>query len=194
MDTRASTRGQYALFVTAGLLLLWSITACTPAMMSHPGAGPMPGQMAAGPNPPLLEDIFAASAVPRGGVWNVFVKGSDPDGDMSHLWVIVSQLGKRSESETIALKGSDQRAFSGYFTIYPRGANFSPWEDLRVTVRIRDRAGHLSETREVETRLGFQTREMLPAKWADSARYWLGTILFDLAGDNGDPEVGRRSR
>jgi hypothetical protein len=193
MNTGSDHRRPALLSMTA-TLLLWAVTACAPTMMTPPpGAGTM-GQMPPPPNPPVFEDSFAVSSMPSGALWNVFIQGSDPDGDMSHLWVVVSQLGKRSETETIPLVGLDQRAFSGYITIYPRGAFFSPWENLRVEIRIRDRAGHLSATREQEVQTGFQTREMLPEKWAGATRHKMGTILFNMENDDRDPNFGRRPR
>jgi hypothetical protein len=193
MNTR-SGHGRPVLLSMA-ILLLWTVTACAPLMMTPPqGAGPMSGQMPPPPNPPVLEDSFAVSSMPTGALWNVFIQGSDPDGDMSHLWVVVTQLGKRSETENIPLVGQDQRAFSGYITIYPRGAHFSPWENLRVEIRIRDKAGHLSASREQDVQMGFQTREMLPEKWADATRHKMGTILFNMENDDGDPRFGRRPR
>jgi len=187
MNTRSDHR-RLALLAMTGVLLVWSLAACAPTMMTPPDqAGRMPQGMPPGPNPPVLEDSFAVSSMPTGALWNVYIQGSDPDGDMSHLWVVVTQLGKRTETDIIPLVGPDQRAFSGYITIYPRGALLSPWENLRVEIRIRDRAGHLSATREQDVLMGFQTREMLHEKWAGATRHKMGTILFLLENDGGDP-------
>jgi hypothetical protein len=196
MDTR-SDYGKLALLAMTGVLLVWSLTACAPTMMTaQDQPGRMRESMPLGPNPPVLEDSFAVSSMPTGALWNVFVRGFDPDGDMSHLWVVVTQLGKRAQTEIIPLVGPDQRAFSGYITIYPRGAFFSPWENLRVEIRIRDKADHLSATREQDVQMGFQTREMLPPQWADASRHKMGTVLFDMENDDGDSHFGfgRRPR
>jgi hypothetical protein len=185
MSTR-SHHGRLALLAMTAVLL-WSLTACAPAVMAPPDqAGKMPRGEPPAASPPVLEGSFAVSAIPSGALWNVLIQGSDPDGDMSHLWVVVTQLGKRSESENIPLVGPDQRAFSGCITIYPRGSLFSPWENLRVEVRIRDKAGHLSAPRAQEVQMGFQTRETLPPRWADATRHQMGTILFNLENDDGD--------
>jgi hypothetical protein len=186
MNTRSDHRRR-VLLATTGVLLAWNLAACAPTMMTPPGeASKIAHGMPSAPNPPVFEDSFAVSSVPIGALWNVFVAGSDEDGDMSHLWIVVTQLGKRSETESIPLVGPDQRAFSGYITIYPRGALFSPWENLRVEIRIRDKAGHLSARREQNVQMGFQTHEMPPPQWADAARHKMGTILFDLQNDDGD--------
>lgn len=186
MSTRSKTK-RFAILATAGAWIALSIAACASATMTtlpQTGGGSRAAPVSS--SPPVLEDSFAVSSLPTGAVWNVFVQGSDPDGDMSHLWVVITQLGKRIQTETVPLVGPDQRAFSGYFTIYPRGNLFSPWENLRVEIRIRDRAGNLSAKAEHEAQIGFQTREMAPAKWAGATHHKLGTILFDLENDGGN--------
>lgn len=194
MSTRRSTLHR-SLLALAGGLIVWTTTACAPSMMT-PQSGPsgMPQAMPVPSSPPVLEDSFAVSSIPSGAVWNVFVQASDPEGDMDHLWIVVTQLGKRVITENLVLTGPDRRAFSGYFKVYPRGARFSPWENLRVEIRIRDRAGNLSARAEHETQMGFQTREMVPAKWASATRHSLGTILFDLEGEDADHHFGIRGR
>jgi hypothetical protein len=186
MNTRSEIR-RLALLTMTGILFVWSVMGCAPTMMTPtPEAGRMPQAMPSPSDPPILEDSFAVSSMPNGALWNVFIQGSDPGGDMSHLWVVVTQLGKRDVTEIVRLVGPDQRGFSGYITIYPRGAQFSPWENLKVEIRIRDRAGNLSARAEHQVLIGFQTREMLPAKWASATHHKLGTILFDLENDDGD--------
>lgn len=189
----ATGMSRLALFGATAIVLAWSLTACAQTMMTAPPqAPPGPQPMGGPPGAPVIEDSFAVSSMPKGALWNVYLQASDPAGDMSHLWVVVRQLGKKEVTETIRLTGPNQRAFSGFVTVYPRGAVFSQWENLDITVRIRDRAGNLSERAEHQVQMGWQTREMLPAKWSNATHNQLGTVLIDLESDN-DP-LGIRGR
>ncbi len=189
----ATGKNRLTLLGPAAMVIAVALTACASTMMPAPpqaGADPRTAPGSAGA--PVIEDSFAVSSMPNGALWNVYLQASDPAGDMSHLWVVVRQLGKKEVTETIPLTGPNQKAFSGFVTVYPRGAVFSQWENLDITVRIRDRAGNLSGRVEHQVQMGWQTREMPPAKWASATHNQLGTILIDLESDN-DP-LGIRGR
>lgn len=136
----------------------------------------------AGPNPPRIDGTFAVSSMWLGKTWEIFVEGSDPDGDMDYIWAEVSQLGGHMwDQHLIRLKGPDQTRFRGVIEL-PTPSFFSRkiWETLRVTLRIRDRAGHYSEPKTLEVELGKPTRETVPDTWIDARRHRLGIIFFDF--------------
>jgi len=141
--------------------------------------GAMPGTEAQAAGPPQFEDSFAVSSIRPGENWRIFVKGSDPDGDMTHIWVVVSQLGGNMWSNhIIRLKGNESKAFEGYITLptphfFPRGG----WQYVRVEMKIRDKAGVYSQPRVQELEIGSPTMEYLPSngearqtiRWARSS-------------------------
>jgi hypothetical protein len=176
-------------FVSVAFLML---TGCAPVAMM-PVEAPQP--QAVGPaHAPVIEDGFAVSSLWGGETWRVFLRGSDPDGDMSHLWVVVTQVGKHTDTEIIPLKGRNQQEFSGYLTL-DTPAWIRTWDAVRVEVRIRDRAGNLSEKVTLEAQIGFPTRERLPSEWASAAQYHLGVLFFQFQDDNGNGKpFGRKGR
>ena len=103
---------------------------------------------------------------------------------MSHLWVVVTQLGRHSETHLVPLRGPDQTAFAGFLTL-DTPSWIRRWEFVRVEVRVRDRAGNLSDKATFEAQVGFATREVLPPQWADATRNHLGTLLFQFREDGG---------
>ncbi|MCU0571641.1 MAG: hypothetical protein MUC41_01485 [Syntrophobacteraceae bacterium] len=168
------------LFTGAAFLLL---SGCAPVTMM-PAQGPESQAMGIG-HAPRFEDGFAVSSLWGGQTWRIFLRGSDPDGDMSHLWVVITQLGLHSETQLVTLRGPDQARFSGFLTLdtpsWIRTSDF-----VRVEVRIRDRAGNLSDKATFEAQVGFATREGLPSQWADATRNHLGTLFFQFRDDGGD--------
>ena len=176
-------------FMSVAFLML---TGCAPFAMM-PVEAPQP--QAVGPaHAPVIEDGFAVSSLWGGETWRVFLRGSDPDGDMSHLWVVVTQLGKHTETEIIPLRGRNQMEFAGFLTL-DTPSWIRSWEFVRVEVRIRDRGGNLSEKVTLEARIGSPTREGLPSEWADAAQYHLGVLFFQFQDDNGNGmPFGRKGR
>lgn len=144
--------------------------------------------MAAGPHAPTIDGAFAVSSMWLGKNWEIFVAGSDPDGDMDYIWAEVSQLGGRMwDQHLLRLKGPHQTRFKGVISLpTPSFQSRKIWETLRVTLRIRDRAGHYSDPVTLEVDLGKPTRESVPESWLDARRNSLGVIFFDFDLDRGE--------
>jgi hypothetical protein len=168
------------------LVSAWVLFGCTAAL--HGTARDVASP--AGPNPPRIDGTFAVSSMWLGKTWEIFVEGSDPDGDMDYIWAEVSQLGGHMwDQHLIRLKGSDQARFKGVIEL-PTPSFFSRkiWETLRVTLRLRDRAGHYSDPVTLEVELGAPTRQPVPERWAEARSHKLGTIFFDFDLDRADNE------
>jgi hypothetical protein len=154
-----------------------------PLLLAACALGPAPGTRAAappGPNPPLFEDSFALSSIWDGQMWEIFVAGSDPDGDMKHIWVVVSQSGGNMWSNHfVPLTGENRGHFSGYLALYtPRLRQ--GLERVRVDMKIRDAAGHYSNERSQEVLIGAPPSEGIPEKWRLAAQNRLGVIFFEF--------------
>jgi hypothetical protein len=179
---RVSIRYATRLFFIFAVLLTFG---CAVEQMtttySSPPAPPAAGQATGGP---VLEDMYAHSYIPNGGLWKVYVQGSDPAGNMTGLWVTTTQLGKKTQDDFIPLKGEDRSAFSGFIEI-PTAAFFNlAWDFVRIDVRIKDAAGHYSREGSVEAELGHVSNRETPAKWASAHR--LGSIIFHFENPNSD--------
>jgi len=114
--------------------------------------------------------------------WEIFVEGSDLDGDMDYIWAEVSQLGGHMwDQHLIRLKGVDRERFKGVIIVpTPSFQSRKIYETLRVTLRVRDRAGHYSNPVTLEVDLGKPTREAVPESWVDARKHRLGIIFFDF--------------
>lgn len=135
-----------------------------------------------GPHPPKIEGAFAVSSMWMGKIWEIYIEGSDPDGDMDYIWAEVSQLGGHMwDQHLIRLKGPDQSRFKGVITLpTPSFQSRKIWEILRVTLRIRDRGGHYSDPVTLEVELGKPTQEPIPESWLEVRKKRLGVIFFDF--------------
>jgi hypothetical protein len=84
--------------------------------------------------PPVLEKVWASPVMPNGSLVKIYIKASDPDGDMKWLY-ISGGVGKQSVlgAVPIRLKGESTKSLDGY--VY--------WDSSRVT------AGDVSATAEI---------------------------------------------
>jgi hypothetical protein len=165
------------------------------AVLLFTGDGPWGAQAAPGGNPPVFEDSFAVSSVWPGQDWHIFVKGSQSEGQMDYIWVVVSQLGGNMwYNELVRLKGNEQKNFEGYITLpIPRFFPKRSWEYVTVEMRIKDKAGRYSEKRVHELEIGSSTKEVLPAEWQSAAHRELGTLFFRFDLDQAD-SAGMKER
>jgi hypothetical protein len=166
------------MYGTCVLLIL--MFACAPV------APPVPPPDAARPaNPPQLLDSFAVSTMRTGQTWQIFLEGSDPDGDMKDIWFVASQLGGNVwVNQFVNLKGEDRRHLIGYVALpTPLYWSSSGWETVRVEVRIRDSAGLYSQQVVYEVMIGSHTGEPIPPKWVQAGQHKLGTVFLDFERD-----------
>jgi hypothetical protein len=128
----------------ASAIVLFGIVAC-----AHMG-GMEEKEKLYGKNPPVIKESFAAKQLNAGDQWKIYVLASDPDGDMDTMIAVVDQpgMGPYPASYT-KIKGESGKELSGYFYLNagdPHGANFLYNQELTVTIQIKDKAGHTSQT------------------------------------------------
>jgi hypothetical protein len=178
--------------VGLSLALLVLIMACAP------GTVPIAPPAAEGPSaPPELLDSFAVADLRPGQTWQIFLEGSDPNGDMKDIWFVASQIGGTVwVNQFVVLQGENRRRFMGYVelpTPLSLYRSSTGWETVRVEVRIRDGAGQYSQARIHEVVIGKYTAEAVPAKWRPAFQHKLGTIFldFDLDREPNQPRLRR---
>ncbi len=140
-------RGKLLTGIAASTLLLF--TACA-------GMGTAEREKAYGNSSPVITASFAAKEVKQGDDWLVYLKATDPDGDMDGILCSIQQTSGDPYFESLIRVPDDQKKnLSGYIhldTEGPRGPI-----NLKLWVYIRDKAGHKSKP--VTFWLSFEPRD-----------------------------------
>jgi hypothetical protein len=93
----------------------------------------------------VITQSFAAPEIRPGVTWKVYLKASDPDGDMKNLYAEVFQYGLGPYPLSITrVKEGDGRDLSGYFYLNTGDEPGMHFKNLILTVHIQDKAGHFS--------------------------------------------------
>jgi len=94
---------------------------------------------------PLITQSFASKQMRGGDTWMVYLKSSDPNGQMKNIFAEVFQPGVGSTLGITRIKKENQKEFSGYIYLNTltggRALNFS---NLTLTIWIQDRSGNFS--------------------------------------------------
>lgn len=127
-----------------GLVLLSSFVAsCTTFM------GAEQREKVYGKAVPVITESFASKEALPGSTWKIYLKASDPDGDMQYVVSVVYQpgWGDYPVSRT-KIPEDNSRDLSGYIylnTLIPGGYNFLNFFTFTATIQIQDKAGHYSK-------------------------------------------------
>jgi len=109
---------------------------------------------------PVITQAFASKELRAGDTWKVYLKSSEPTGDMQYIVCTLYQpgWGDYPVSRTrIPEEGSKE--LNGYVylnTPIPEGYSFLKLHTINLTVQIEDKAGHYSQP--VEFSLYFDPR------------------------------------
>ncbi len=99
-----------------------------------------------GKSVPVITQSFASSALRPGDTWKVYLKASDPDGQMKNLYATIFQPGMGPYPLSITrIKEGDGKNLSGYFYLNTGNELAMQFVNIILTVNIQDRAGHFSE-------------------------------------------------
>ncbi|MFQ5895615.1 MAG: hypothetical protein ACE5JJ_07350 [Nitrospinota bacterium] len=113
---------------------------------------------------PALEEVFVTPQSTRGDPVRIYVKASDPDGDLDRFVVSLEQLADLYPQEVILLP-QGVKAISGYIdflgTVPPPS---QPIDELEVWVNVHaeDRAGNSSERRRLYLIISDHQVEQIP--------------------------------
>jgi hypothetical protein len=95
---------------------------------------------------PVIHQTFAADQIWPGQTWKVYLNASDPDGDMESIVCAIDQPGVGIYPASITkISEENQKELSGYIFLNTQVLTFDlTFENLTLTVQIRDKAGHYS--------------------------------------------------
>jgi hypothetical protein len=98
---------------------------------------------------PVITESFASQELKPGDSWKIYLKASDPDGDLQSVVAVVDQKGVGSYPLSFTkLKEGNQKELSGYVYLNTSGPYGDSWlysYSLTVTVQIKDKAGYYSQ-------------------------------------------------
>ena len=109
---------------------------------------------------PVIIQSFASKEVSPGDTWKVYLKASEPDGDMRYIVSSLYQPGWTiSPVSRTRIREENGKELDGYIylnTLVPGGYEFLNFSSLNLTVQVRDKVGHFSQP--VEFPLSFNPR------------------------------------
>jgi hypothetical protein len=132
---------------------------------------------------PVITASFASPELSPGDNWKIYLKASDPDGDMDSIVAVVDQTGVGSYPLSFTkLKEGNGKELSGYVFLSTSGPSGDSWlysYSLTVTVQIKDKARHYSQpvVFPVSFNLRYTQQAPPPATFEENN---LGPILVDL--------------
>ncbi len=98
---------------------------------------------------PVITEAFASKELIPGETWKVYLKASDPDGDIQYIDAVVYQPGwgdyPISRTKMREENGKEVDGFIYLFTLVPGGYEFENFYTYRLTVQVQDKAGHYSK-------------------------------------------------
>jgi hypothetical protein len=94
---------------------------------------------------PVIIASFASKQLRPGGTWKVYLKASDPDGDMKRIICLIEQKGIGPYPLSyVDIKEENRRELSGYLYWTTGGISGAIFTEVQLTVQIQDMARHLS--------------------------------------------------
>ena len=134
-----------------------------------------------GKHVPVITESFASKQLRPGDTWMVYLKASNPDGDMENILCTIVQPGVGEYPLSInRIKKGDRKELNGYMYLPTVGQDTRlNLVNLTLTVQIQDKAGHYSAP--VSFPLTFNTRysQEQPPK-GEFQNHDLGPIMIQV--------------
>ncbi len=131
---------------------------------------------------PVVDAIAAQNEIREGNLWKIYLRASDPDGDLDKIHVSFSQLGGDFTPDLLPQK-TTARKMNGYILVWAILNGGSSAGDIyaEVDIRVEDRAGNMSQPKNLEFTLrqfGKEDRYVPPSRF--NATNSLGQADFPL--------------
>jgi hypothetical protein len=95
--------------------------------------------------PPVVEKIFAAKVISTGDPWKVYIKASDPEGDMN---MFILDIHQASSLNYLGISRKNRERLSGYLLMYTNQIwllDYLFTRDIKLTVIVEDSEGNRSQ-------------------------------------------------
>jgi hypothetical protein len=171
--------------IVAGMVVLLLTVGCA-TMMSFEEREKLYGKEA-----PVITETYASKQMNPGDTWKVYLKASDPGGDMESIVATVQMVGSGTHPVSFTrIQDGNRKELSGYVSLStPSGEGWLNNLTLTLTVQIRDRARHLSKA--VAFPLEFNSRYVQePPPPGVFPEQYLGPIMITLRSFHDDQGSG----
>lgn len=148
-----SGRGARNVFLFLLVVMLTGLQSC--ALWDDRNLGEF--ETAYGPNPPTIEASYADTDISPKAGWRIYLKGYDPDGDMTFVNVWLDTPCGPDTPSRLRIDQDQREDISGYLVLYAYNLAgvptdmFGGW--LRLRIMLEDRVGHHSEPVELSPRI-----------------------------------------
>ena len=158
----------------AGLVALFLFTGCSACESLEVK------ELKYGKAPPVIEQSFASKAMKKGDTWRMYLRASDPDGDMK---TIIAYFERGAGGGTTAvshtrIEENDRQEMNGYLYWYP-GPDVDGFPEMAMTIQIEDMAGHFSKPVSLPLRIQLSGSQELPPEGAFQEKE-LGPVMITL--------------
>ena len=101
---------------------------------------------------PVLEAVYAQPEIGDGSNWKVYVRASDPDGDLDKIFIGFQQPGAWWAPQFLILPKSQRKELNGavFYWATVRGSGYANTIYASAQIHVEDRAGNRSETRAIQ--------------------------------------------
>ena len=171
--------------IVTGLVTLLLTAGCA-TMMSFEEKEKIYGKEA-----PVITETYASKRMNPGDTWKVYLKASDPGGDMESIVATVQMAGSGTHPVSFTrIQDGNRKELSGFVSLStPSGEGWLNNLTLTLTVQIKDRAGHLSKA--VAFPLEFNARYVQePPPSGVFPEQYLGPIMITLRSFHDDQGSG----
>lgn len=148
-----------------------------------------------GGNPPVISGFYAARELGPGGTWKIYLKASDPNGDMKYIVAYIDEAGLGGYSPSYTkIRGGDSKELSGYVYLNTAsGAGYTSriYYDLTLTVQIQDRAGHYSKPVSIPLHFQYRTATQENPPPGVFKEHDLGPIMIELRTMTAENSIGK---
>ena len=151
------------------------------------GFVPVAGVSAADKATPMITHSFASKEVRPGDLWKVYLKVSDPNGEVKNIYATVIEPGiGQYPLSIIRVKNGDRKELSGYIYLNTFSPNFPlNFVTLTLTVEVQDRSGAFSEPAVFQLAMNSRSSQDAPPNGVFKEEA-LGPISVQLRTPGGD--------
>ena len=140
-----------------------------------------PGETTDADHPPVILATYASKVIRPGSVWKVYLKATDPDGDMKQIDAVMWQTGYGYYPTDITwIKKDDAKEVAGYLYLNTPPEPTLLSDRFILTLLVVDREGKKSEPVKVPLQFDYVPPEKLPEAWQPVADNQLGGILIRI--------------